>query len=102
MTSNSLLEALYMAARHSGERPSTSILRLDTEDEKVGINITFPLSALIYERMKELAEFSDSSIEEFMIDCLAHGFVEIGKMIGVIAIKEADMLEKYGKDIVEH
>ena len=95
MDRGKLLRSMYLMYRHSAmlNRPSDIILG-SMEDEAIEIGLTIKVHPVALKAMKEMAEYAGGSIKDIMIDCLAHGMLEMGEMYDTIKLVEMDAIEK--------
>ena len=94
MKAKKLLESMYKQARSWPERPSTAILGLDREGAMYEQTVSVRIHKKIFDRFQELSEIVGMPVEDFMVDCIAHGFIELGMIYDMIKVKEAGELDE--------
>ncbi|MEI6125141.1 MAG: hypothetical protein WCQ99_01175 [Pseudomonadota bacterium] len=104
MDEKKILESIYKQTRNSPERPSTVILGLNKEGEFVEHTVKLQIHKDIYIHLKDLAETAGMPVEDFLIDCTAHGYIELGMIFDSIKIEEAGEYEEMRKEgnMIEH
>ena len=94
MNAKKLMESMYKQARNWPERPSHKILGLNKEGEIYEQTVCVRINKKIFDRFQELSEIVGLPVEDFMVDCIAHGFIELGVIYDMIMVKEAGELDE--------
>lgn len=104
MDQRELLDCIFLQSWNTSQRSSAILLGQNKAGQKKDVTITLKMHQNIYKYLQQLAEAACLPVEEFLVDCAAHGMVGLGILFGTVECqvkREYEDLHKEGR-VVEH